>query len=137
MPTDILEFFAQFGTGIGLLIYILLKEVIPFAKDKLWPQFQKDRDDVKVFRRESDQRLLDLEERKVIADEQIAMNLILLTQKTDVLAGEIRRHDEKTYSLIFEITATLASIQALTKVLFDRMERAVNPQTFMQDQKGE
>lgn len=115
-----LDFISKFGPTIGLLLYIFIQHGIPFLKDKFWPAIREDKKELLFLRREADAKLMDLEERKVIAEEQVAKNLILLTEKTSWLEKEIRRHDEHTMNVMAQMTTTLVS---LNTVLLDRVTR--------------
>jgi len=120
---SIVEFLEQYGSWAGLIIYILLTDVIPFIKDKYWPAVQAEKEENRMLRRESDLKLLDLEERRVIANETVAKNLILLTQKTTNVEVEIRRHDDHMATVISQMTNTLSSMQAINNILLDRVTR--------------
>lgn len=125
-----LEYVQNYGAVLGLMLYILIQNVIPFLRDKYWPSLQEDKQANMLHRRESDNRLIELEERRVIANEQVAKNLILLTQKTTYLEAEIRRHDDHMTAVIGQMTNTLSSMQAINNILLDRV---VRPQVTTED----
>jgi len=67
--------------------------------------------------------MFELEERKVIANEQVAKLLIIQTQKIEGLDKEIRRHDDHVTTVMTQMTSTLASMQSINNVLLDRITR--------------
>lgn len=112
-----------YGSWLGLLIYIAIVHGIPFFKDKVWPANVKRREADQLLRREADQRLLDLEERKIVADELIGKHLVLSTERLEKLNGSLEKHDNRMIAIVDKLLHTMAGIQAVQNVLLDRMNR--------------
>jgi hypothetical protein len=117
------DFITQYGGVVGLIVYILLHDGIPFLRDKFWPALREDKKHQQFMRRESDARLLDLEERKVVAEEQTAKMLILLSERLSKSEQERHDHDQRMAQAFAQITATQTGMQSVLNVLLDRVTR--------------
>lgn len=119
------DYFTTYGAWIGLLLYIFVHDVIPFYKEKFWPAIREDNKEKQIFRRESDAKLLDLEERKIVADEQIAKTIILLVERIAQSEKASHEHDLRMANAFAQVTATLTGMQSVLTVLLDRVTRPV------------
>jgi len=118
-----IDYIAEFGAWIGLLIYIFVHDGIPFIKERIWPALREDTKEKQILRRDSDAKLLDLEERKIVADEQIAKTLILLTARIEASEQDRNAHDLRMGNAFAQITATQTGMQSILTVLLDRVTR--------------
>jgi valyl-tRNA synthetase len=117
------EYIARFGSLFGLLVYIFVKEFIPFFKDRLWPSVENQKKETNILRRETDAKRMDLEERKIVAEEQVAKTLILLSERVKRTEEETQLHDQRMLTAFGQLTATQTAMQTILNVLLDRIYR--------------
>lgn len=117
------DYITTYGAWIGLLLYIFVHDVIPFLKEKYWPALQEEHKEQSMMRRENDSKRLDIEERKVVADETIAKTLILLVERINKSEMETREHDQRMANAFAQMTQTQTGMQSVLNVLLDRVTR--------------
>lgn len=121
--TEIELFLKTYGPWVGFLVYIIVHDIIPFFKEKIWPSLVEEKKELSLMRRDSDARILDFEERKIVVDEQIAKNIILLTTRLEQVEKEIGNHDLRVTQAFTQITTTQTMMQSVLNVLLDRVSR--------------
>lgn len=124
--TEFLSFIQIYGGFLGLAVYIVVHDVLPFLRDKLWPEVIKDKKAKQIMRRETDEKYADLAEREVIAQEQIATNLILMREAVKEMETDSKEHDQRMVTMVTQITNTLSAMQSVLNVLLDRVTRPIS-----------
>lgn len=112
--------------GWALLLYVVLRDVfMPFI-NKWLPLKEKKDERQLILRREHDKHLAELEERSVAAQEAIARNLIVVSERMTNLEREYKNHDDRQSALATQQITVLSALQAGMNVLMDRESRTHN-----------
>ena len=119
MPTpteDIIVTFLKNNEWLGIVIYIAVRELWPFLRDRWWPQR------VKQINAEQE-RIKKLEERQVKAEELNTATLVKMTDAVQTMATFIATNNERLAQLIVSHSEhTRFMTEAVTE-----MRLAVNP----------
>ena len=121
--TQIIEIF---GSWPGLVVYILLKDLVPFLRDKWWPQQVAEQSQEAILRRAQDAQFIDLREREVVAQEHIATSLTILTERVGHQERLMQLHSEQTLTLFAKVSNSLGGLRADHNLLVDRLPRTPN-----------
>ena len=98
-----------------IILYILVKEIWPFVRDKWFPQYSEDRKRLR-------EKITDLEERNVIAIEKLAVlldglvqNYIITNERLNRIETGVSRHDNITGDFQTQVVKAIARMEERTR----------------------
>lgn len=114
------QLLTKFDGITAVLIFIMATQLIPFLKDRVWPNAMKRKEAENMLRRQSDQQLLLLKEREVSAQEQIGSVMVMIAERMTQLEQNQAKHEARAERVTTQSVEALSAIQTSIQMLLYR-----------------